>query len=140
MKDQTLINISKIIAVFLGIFGALTMLSAVTILIAGGSAGMAESMLNEFGQQIEAFPYALTAVSGVIFLLLGIVYFVTAYGLFTQKKWTYVILYLLATVGVFSGLYGFFSGNSASLVEVLFAGVYASYGYLISVKKDVFCK
>ncbi len=140
MKDQTLINISKIIAVFLGIFGALTMLSAVTILIAGGSAGMAESMLNEFGEQIESLPYSLMAIGGTISLLLGIVYFVASYGLFTQKKWTYVTLYLLATVGVFSGLYGFFNGISIALVEILFAGVYASYGYLISVKKDVFCK
>jgi uncharacterized membrane protein (DUF2068 family) len=67
------------------------------------------------------FLLSTSTTLGVIAIVVGVIYLVLAWGLWTLKPWAFWITAVLNALAVVSGIYMLIQGNYASIVETIVA-------------------
>jgi len=86
---------------------ALQILVGVLALLSGAAALFVRILLPEAFPQIRPF-HATLFVAGVVFVVFAVLDFVVAYGLWTGKKWGWVLSLVLSILGVISAVFSLF--------------------------------
>ncbi len=77
----------------------------------------------------------LIILVGIVFLALGIAYFVMAYGLLKGRGWGWTISLILAGIGIVAGIYHITQNNiGGAIVSLIINGVIIYYLYRPNVK------
>lgn len=76
----------------------------------------------------------IAMVAGSIAIVLGIVWFVLAWGLLTGKGWAWIITLILAIISVIFSIVGIASGGAPSIISLIINGVILYYMYRPNVK------
>jgi hypothetical protein len=74
-----------------------------------------------------------TAV-GAVLIVLGIVSFIVAWGLFKGKGWAWTVTIILSAISVIMGIVSLVGGNFGAIVNIIIAGVVIYYLYRPHVK------
>jgi uncharacterized membrane protein HdeD (DUF308 family) len=76
----------------------------------------------------------LSALTGFALLILGIAYFVMAYGLLKAKGWAWTITVVLSCIGIALGFVSIVTGHIGSIFSVVINGLILYYIYRPNVK------
>jgi uncharacterized membrane protein HdeD (DUF308 family) len=76
----------------------------------------------------------LSALTGFALLILGIAYFVMAYGLLKAKGWAWTITVVLSCIGIALGFVSIVTGHIGSIFSVVVNGLILYYIYRPNVK------
>ena len=68
-------------------------------------------------------------VIGIILVVIGIAYFIMAYGLWTGQRWAWTITLILSAIGVIIGIASIATGNIGSLFHTIINAVVIYYLY-----------
>lgn len=137
MKNKKLSpTVYKVIAVVFIVYGALVSLSSVLAILSGGVAGYANMLAAQSGVEVGTYPYMYSFLGSVLFILLALGYFVSAYGLLKFKKWTFYTFYFLSFVAVLEVLMGMYWGMTNTLIQLVWAAIYGAFGYYLSKNKE----
>ena len=122
-KVPTLVKIISVLyyigAVFIVIFGIL--------LIAG--AGFISSLLSGFNIPVlGAIGSGLFIVAGVVMLLLGILEFFIARGLWKGRNWARIFVIIFSIIGILWAVFGFIQGSFMnSAISLVLSGLIGGY-------------
>ena len=139
------VTIIAILAIIDGIVLLTGGILAVTIvpLISSGLNGALSNITvtNQQGQQVNVHSTSMNGivatvaiVAGSIAIVLGIVWFVLAWGLLTGKGWAWIITLILAIVSVIFSIVGIVSGGAPSIISLIINGIILYYMYRPNVK------
>ena len=139
------VTIIAILAIIDGIVLLTGGILAVTIvpLISSGLNGALSNITvtNQQGQQVNVHSTSMNGivatvaiVAGSIAIVLGIVWFVLAWGLLTGKGWAWIITLILAIISVIFSIVGIASGGAPSIISLIINGVILYYMYRPNVK------
>jgi hypothetical protein len=82
--------------------------------------------------------FALVPLAGIIIggalILIGLAYFVMAYGLWKGKKWAWTITLILSIIGIILGILSLFGGNMGAIFQILINAIVIYYLYRPNVK------
>ncbi|MEQ8975943.1 MAG: hypothetical protein RIE73_36865 [Coleofasciculus sp. C1-SOL-03] len=106
-------------------------------------AGLGATVLGGFVSNVEGEAQAEVVGAGVVIfgviiaLILGVLYLVVAYGLFTLKQWAWSFTIVFQITSIINALYGRFAeGNIVgSIISIIIAGVILYYLNQTSVKR-----
>jgi hypothetical protein len=132
----TIIGILTIIGGVIALVSGIT-LSALAAIIPGLASMNDQS--NGIGSQIpssipvEYLGIALLSV-GSLFIIIGIVSLIVAYGLFKAKKWAWTINVALSIIIIAMGVVSIVTGNIGSIASIAISGVILYYLYRPHVK------
>lgn len=126
----------KVLAVVFIVYGSLVSLSSVLAILSGGVAGYANMLASQSGVEVGTYPYMYSFLGSVLFILLALGYFVSAYGLLKFKKWTFYALYFLSFVAMLEVLMGMYLGMASTLIQLVWAAIYGFFGYYLSKNKS----
>jgi uncharacterized membrane protein HdeD (DUF308 family) len=76
----------------------------------------------------------MSIVTGAAILILGIAYFVMAYGLLKAKGWAWTITVVLSCIGIALGFVSIVTGHIGSIFSVVINGLILYYIYRPNVK------
>jgi hypothetical protein len=71
---------------------------------------------------------------GIGFVILGIAYFVMAYGLWNGRRWAWTITLIISGIGVIVGIGSIIIGNFGSIISIIINSVIIYYLYRPDVK------
>jgi uncharacterized membrane protein (DUF2068 family) len=71
---------------------------------------------------------------GSVFIVIGIISLIVAYGLFKAKKWAWTINVALSIITIAMGVVSIVTGNIGSIVSIAISGVILWYLYRTHVK------
>jgi uncharacterized membrane protein (DUF2068 family) len=71
---------------------------------------------------------------GLGFIILGIVYFVMAYGLWNGRRWAWTITLIISGIGVIVGIASIIIGNFGSIISIIINSAIIYYLYRPDVK------
>ncbi len=71
---------------------------------------------------------------GLGFVILGIAYFVMAYGLWNGRSWAWTITLIISGIGVIVGIGSIIIGNFGSIISIIINAVIIYYLYRPDVK------
>ena len=139
------VTIIAILAIIDGIVLLTGGILAVTIvpLISSGLNGALSNITvtNQQGQQVNVHSTSMNGivatvaiVAGSIAIVLGIVWFVLAWGLLTGKGWAWIITLILAIISVIFSIVGIVSGGAPSIISLIINGIILYYMYRPNVK------
>jgi hypothetical protein len=74
------------------------------------------------------------AAVGAVLIVLGIVSFIVAWGLFKGKGWAWTVTIILSAISVIMGIISLVGGNFGAVVNIIIAGVVIYYLYRPHVK------
>ena len=74
------------------------------------------------------------AAVGAVLIVLGIVSFIVAWGLFKGKGWAWTVTIILSGISVIMGIVSLVGGNFGAIVNIIIAGVVIYYLYRPHVK------
>ncbi|WP_226987101.1 hypothetical protein [Candidatus Nitrososphaera evergladensis] len=74
------------------------------------------------------------AAVGAVLIVLGIVSFIVAWGLFKGKGWAWTVTIILSAISVIMGIVSLVGGNFGAIVNIIIAGVVIYYLYRPHVK------
>lgn len=74
------------------------------------------------------------AAAGAVLIVLGIVSFIVAWGLFKGKGWAWTVTIILSAISVIMGIVSLVGGNFGAVVNIIIAGVVIYYLYRPHVK------
>jgi hypothetical protein len=82
--------------------------------------------------------FALLPIAGIviggILVIIGLAYFVMAYGLWNGKKWAWTITLILSTIGIILGIASIAIGNVGALFQIIINAIVIYYLYRPNVK------
>jgi uncharacterized membrane protein (DUF2068 family) len=139
------VTIIAILAIIDGIVLLTGGILAVTIvpLVSSGLNGALTNITvtDQQGQQVNVQSTGMNGivatvaiVAGSIAIVLGIVWFVLAWGLLTGKGWAWIITLILAIISVIFSIVGIASGGAPSIISLIINGVILYYMYRPNVK------
>ena len=139
------VTIIAILAIIDGIVLLTGGILAVTIvpLVSSGLNGALTNITvtDQQGQQVNVqstgmngIVATIAMVAGSIAIVLGIVWFVLAWGLLTGKGWAWIITLILAIISVIFSIVGIASGGAPSIISLIINGVILYYMYRPNVK------
>ncbi|MEM2904905.1 MAG: zinc-ribbon domain-containing protein [Candidatus Bathyarchaeia archaeon] len=112
-----------ILVILEAIISALLVLSGLALALLGPLLGIA---LPELVQR--PIPSVIAAVFftffGVVLLIIGIVGFIVAWGLWTGQGWAWTLAFILAVIGIVLGLFRIGQGG---IIDILIDGIIAWY-------------
>jgi hypothetical protein len=108
------------------IIAILTAIGGMVFLATGIAGVVAAPSLSDLG--------GVAAATGIISLLLGIAYFVMAYGLWKGKRWAWTITLILSVIGIILAIASIALGNVGAIVSIIIHGVVIYYLYRPNVK------
>jgi hypothetical protein len=86
------------------------------------------------GLAVIAIIPLLGIVFGGILIVIGLAYFVVAYGLWKGLKWAWIITLILSAIGIIVGLGSIAVGNIGSLFHLVVNAIVIYYLYRPNVK------
>ena len=139
------VTIVAILAIIDGIILLTGGILAVTIvpLVSSGLNGTLSNITvtDQQGQQVKVQRTGMTGivatiaiVAGSVAIVLGIVWFVLAWGLLTGKGWAWIITVILSIISIVFGIVGIASGGAPSIISLIINGVILYYMYRPNVK------
>ena len=132
------------------IIGILTIIGGVLMLVSGitlaalaavfplvASTGDQATMLqSQIPSSISVEYLGIASLSvGTIFIIIGIVSLIVAYGLFKAKKWAWTTNVALSIISIAMGIASIATGNIGSIVGILISGAILYYLYRPHVKE-----
>ena len=108
------------------IIAILTAIGGMVFLATGIAGVVSAPFLSDLG--------GVAAATGIISLLLGIAYFVMAYGLWKGKRWAWTITLILSVIGIILAIASIALGNVGAIVSIIIHGVVIYYLYRPNVK------
>ena len=139
------VTIVSILAILNGIVLLTGGILAVTIvpLVSSGLNGALSNITvtDQQGQQVNVQSTGMTGIvattaiiAGSVAIVLGIVWFVLAWGLLTGKGWAWIITVILSIISIVFGIVGIASGGAPSIISLIINGVILYYMYRPNVK------
>lgn len=86
------------------------------------------------GMAVIALIPLLGLIIGGILIIIGLAYFVMAYGLWKGLKWAWIITLILSAIGIIVGLGSIAVGNVGAIFHVIVNAIVIYYLYRPSVK------
>ena len=112
------------------IIAVLTIIAGIAFLASGITAAtVAPFLLGTGVNNNSMLTPVISAVTGVGLLILGIAYFVMAYGLLKAKGWAWTVTVLLSCIGIALGFVSIVTGHMGSIVSVVINGLILYYIY-----------
>ena len=108
----TIIAILGFIGAILGVIGGLMLFSVGTFLTA---------FLGPLG--------FLGSLAGIAVLIIGIVEFIIAYGLWKMKKWAWLVELIILAIGILLGIASLVMGSLGSIISIVIGALVAYYLY-----------
>ena len=117
------------------IIAVLTIIAGIAFLASGITAATVVPLLYGTGVNNNSMlTPVVSAVTGVGLLILGIAYFVMAYGLLKAKGWAWTVTVVLSCIGIALGFVSIVTGHIGSIVSVVINGLILYYIYRPNVK------
>jgi uncharacterized membrane protein HdeD (DUF308 family) len=117
------------------IIAVLTIISGIAFLASGITAAtIAPFLLGTGVNNNSMLTPVVSAVTGIGLLILGIAYFVMAYGLLKAKGWAWTITVVLSCIGIALGFVSIVTGHIGSIFSVVVNGLILYYIYRPYVK------
>jgi len=138
----TIIAILAIIDGIVLLTGGILAVTIVPLISSGLNGALSDiTVTNQQGQQVNVHSTSMNGivatvaiVAGSIAIVLGIVWFVLAWGLLTGKGWAWIITLILAIVSVIFSIVGIVSGGAPSIISLIINGIILYYMYRPNVK------
>jgi len=96
------------------------------------------AILGGIGLLFSGFAVMLLPVVGIIvgglLVVIGLAYFVMAYGLWKGKGWAWIITLILSAIGIIVGIGSIAVGNVGAIVHILINAIVIYYLYRPKVK------
>ena len=108
------------------IIAILTIIGGIGFLASGIAAVVATPFLSDMG--------GLSAGIGAALIVLGIAYFVMAYGLWKGKGWAWTITLVLSFIGIAFGIASIVTGNIGAVFHLIINIIVVYYLYKPNVK------
>ena len=108
------------------IIAILTIIGGIGLLASGIAAVVATPFLSDMG--------GLSAGIGAALIVLGIAYFVMAYGLWKGKGWAWTITLVLSFIGIAFGIASIVTGNIGAVFHLIINIIVVYYLYKPNVK------
>jgi hypothetical protein len=108
------------------IIAILTIIGGIGFLASGIAAVVATPFLSDMG--------GLSAWIGAALIVLGIAYFVMAYGLWKGKGWAWTITVILSFIGIALGVVSIAIGNIGAIFHIIINAIVVYYLYRPHVK------
>jgi uncharacterized membrane protein (DUF2068 family) len=117
------------------IIALLTIIAGIAFLASGIMAVTVAPFLSSTGVNNNSMlTPVVSAATGVGLLILGIAYFVMAYGLLKAKGWAWTITVVLSCIGIALGFVSIVTGHIGSIFSVVINGLILYYIYRPNVK------
>jgi len=138
----TIIAILAIIDGIVLLTGGILAVTIVPMLSSGLNGGLSNitvtsqqgELVNVQSTGMNGIVATIAMVAGSIAIVLGIVWFVLAWGLLTGKGWAWIITLILAIISVIFSIVGIASGGAPSIISLIINGVILYYMYRPNVK------
>ena len=104
----------------------------VTIIAILAVIGGIGSLLSGFA--VMAIIPLLGIILGGILIIIGLAYFVVAYGLWKGLNWAWTITLIVSAIGIIVGIGSIVVGNTAAIFHVIVNGIVIYYLYRPNVK------
>ena len=101
------------------ILAVLEALGGLVWLLAGAGMMMVGALMPLFGVGLPMFLGAIAGLMSLVFLILGIIAFVLAYGLFTGKGWAWLWSLVFAVIGVILALFEAMSSLGSGILPII---------------------
>jgi|SRR6476469_3435282 len=117
------------------IIAVLTIIGGIAFLASGITAvTVAPFLYGTITNNNNIIAPVLSALTGFALLILGIAYFVMAYGLLKAKGWAWTITVVLSCIGIALGVVSIVTGHIGSIFSVVINGLILYYIYRPNVK------
>jgi|SRR5690349_12050616 len=116
------------------IIAILTIIGGIAFLASGIGAVTVAPFLSNAGINNSMLTPVISAITGVALLILGMAYFVMAYGLLKAKGWAWTITVLLSCIGIALGFVSVVTGHIGSIFSIVINGIILYYIYRPNVK------
>jgi hypothetical protein len=117
------------------IIAILTIIGGIAFLASGIGAVTVAPFLSSAGiNNNSMLTPVISAITGVALLILGMAYFVMAYGLLKAKGWAWTITVLLSCIGIALGFVSVATGHIGSIFSIVINGIILYYIYRPNVK------
>ncbi len=117
------------------IIAILTIIGGLAFLASGIAAVTVAPFLSSNGiNNNSMLTPVISAVTGVGLLILGLAYFVMAYGLLKAKGWAWAITVCLSCIGIALGFVSVVTGHIGSIFSIVINGIILYYIYRPNVK------
>ena len=117
------------------IIAILTIIGGLAFLASGIAAVTVAPFLSSNGiNNNSMLTPVISAVTGVGLLILGLAYFVMAYGLWKGKSWAWTITLILSAIGIISGIASIAGGNAGAVFHIIINVAIIYYLYRPNVK------
>jgi lysylphosphatidylglycerol synthetase-like protein (DUF2156 family) len=117
------------------IIAILTIIGGLAFLASGIAAVTVAPFLSSNGiNNNSMLTPVISAVTGVGLLILGLAYFVMAYGLLKAKGWAWTITVCLSCIGIALGFISVVTGHIGSIFSIVINGIILYYIYRPNVK------
>ncbi len=103
-----------ILAVLAGISGILSLMGGITLIALGPM--LSSAMMGQGAPGMAGFFGGLVQVFGAVFLLMGILDLIVAWGYWTGQGWAWVLGVILGIIGVIMGIIQITQGGIVGLV------------------------
>lgn len=113
------------------LLAVLTVLSGIAFFASGITAVTTTPLLSGSTQTLLL---GLSAITGAVFLALGIAYFVMTYGLLKGKRWAWTITLALSCIGVALGFVSLVTGHIGAIFGIVINALIVYYIYRPNVK------
>ena len=138
----TIIAILAIIDGIVLLTGGILAVTIVPMLSSGLNGGLSNitvtsqqgELVNVQSTGMNGIVATIAMVAGSIAIVLGIVWFVLAWGLLTGKGWAWIITLILAIISVIFSIVGIVSGGAPSIISLIINGIILYYMYRPNVK------
>jgi hypothetical protein len=89
---------------------------------------------SQFPGSLENSLVTAALVASAVGIAIGIAFFVLAWGLFTGKKWAWIITVILAIISVVFSIFALVGGGFINIINIIIGGVILYYLYRPNVK------
>jgi hypothetical protein len=133
----TIIGILTIIGGVLMLVSGITLAALASVFPLVASTGDQATMLqSQIPSSIPVEYLGIASLSvGTIFIIIGIVSLIVAYGLFKAKKWAWTANVALSIISIAMGIASIATGNIGSIVGIVISGAILYYLYRPHVKE-----
>ena len=107
------------------VLAILAVLGGILLLFSGIGIGSSPTLFTSMPNMAYLAPIA--ADLGIVFIILGLIALVSAYGLWTGKKWGWWITIIISALGVLLNLISLVSGSYGAIVGIIIEVVILYY-------------
>lgn len=113
-----------VLAILAALGGILCLIGAAVLgIIAGASSEFIESIIEQYGAGsipgVGGFVAGIFMAIAAVAAIIGILYFIDAYGLWNGKSWAWWLTIILSVIGIIGGLISLPSGIISIIINIL---------------------